>query len=417
MSGPRGFGRLRGLLPRYYLFRATNTSGFFLPVAIIVLQDKGFGLGFIGLAYGVYAAAKLAVEIPSGYVGDLIGRRASLAVGSIVRAIVIGSYPFIDSTELYLAVHVLWAVGRAFRSGTQNAWLYEILQARFDETEFARIESRGNTVKLLVDSVTAITGGILYTIDISYPFVATALIALVGVPVLYSFPGVDDLAADAATDSGDAPALTVRRAVELLRVQLRQPDVRWFVVFAAVFYSLFVVTRIYEQPALDAVGVPVSGFGVLYAGFKLVSAVAASGVGRIHDRLGTSGVLAGMVPVYAVAYASIAVLPGLVVPVLFLNRALRTVTAPVIDQYLNAHVDDVGRATVLSGASMVLALVGSGARVLAGRATELVGPVWFLPWAGLGLSIVGAAVWTVTSPVRTHAESETSQNVDGAAVN
>jgi hypothetical protein len=62
MSGNGGLDRVRGLLPRYYLFRVTNTSGFFLPVAIIILSDKGFGLGFVGLAYAVYALAKLAVE-------------------------------------------------------------------------------------------------------------------------------------------------------------------------------------------------------------------------------------------------------------------------------------------------------------------------------------------------------------------
>lgn len=417
MFGPHRVDHFRGLLPRYYLFRVTNTSGFFLPVSIIVLQDKGFDLGFIGLAYGVYAAAKLAAEIPTGYAGDLLGRRTSLAVGSIVRAFVIGSYPFINSTEAYLAVHVLWAVGRTFQSGTQNAWLYEILQARFDEDQFARIESRGNTAKLLTDSVTAITGGVLYSIDVAYPFVGTALIALVGVPVLYSFPSVDDLILDTGDDIEETQTLTVRRAVRLLRVQVWKPNIRWFVLFSAVFYSLFVVTRIYEQPALDVIGVSVVEFGVLYAGFKLFSAVAASGVGRVHDLLGTEGVLAAMVPIYAVAYASIAVVPALVVPVLFVNRGLHTITSPVTNQYLNAHIDDMGRATVLSGAWMILALVGSGARVLAGRATEMFGPVGFLPWAGVGLSILGAVVWVLTSPVRTHADNEASRQAEGFAPN
>lgn len=411
----RGFDRLSGLIPRYYLFRVTNTSGFFLPVSIIILQDKGFGLEFIGLAYGVYAVAKLAAEIPTGYAGDILGRRSSLAIGSIVRALVIGAYPFINSAEVYLAIHVLWAVGRSFRSGTQNAWLYEILQARFDESKFARIKSRGNTLKLLTDSVTAILGGFLYTANMASPFVGTALIALVGLPVLYSFPSVDELKERAAGHSADSGTLTVGQAVELLRVQLRRPDVRWFVLFAAIFYSLFVVTRIYEQPALDAVGVPVAEFGLLYAGFKLFSAVASSGVGTMHDTLGTKGMMGAIIPIYAVAYASIAFLPILVVPVLFVNRGLRTVTSPVINQYLNAHIDDMGRATVLSGASMVLALIGSGARVLAGRATEVWGPVGFLPIAGVGLSILGGVLWFVTSPVHSNTETETTKQVDSTA--
>ena len=247
-----------------------------------------------------------------------------------------------------------------------------------------------------------------------FPFVGTALIALAGIPILYTFPRVDDLSPQTAED---ASPLGIRQAIELLRGQLTHPDVRWFVVFAAVFYSLFVVTRIYEQPVLDTVGIPVAGLGVLYAGFKLVSAVIVSTAGRVHDLFGTRGVMAGIAPVYAVTYASIAVAPFLIVVTLFLNRGLRTLTNPVINQYLNTHTDDMGRATVLSGASMVLALIGGGARILAGRVADVFGPVGFLPRAGLGLSILGGAIWFLTSPVRAPAEDETAHDADGPTPN
>lgn len=403
--------KVTGLIPRYYLFRMTNTSGFFLPVAILILHDKGFGLDFIGIAYAVYGFAKLFWEIPTGYLGDWLGRRASLALGSGIRAIVIGVYPFIGTEVVYLGLHVLWAAGRAFRSGTQDAWLYEILQARFDETDFVRIESRGNTLKLLTDATTAIAGGVLYTVNPAYPFVGTAAIALIGIPLVLSFPSISDLSttdSDAAVDD-EEPTLTVTKALEVLHVQVRRPKIRWFVLYAAVFYALFVVTRIYEQPALESVGVPVAGFGVLYAGFKLFSAGVASTVGSIHARIGTKGVMGCLIPAYAVAYAGILVAPIAVVPVLFINRGLRTMTGPVTHQYLNRRIDDLGRATVLSGASMALALVGSGARVVAGRGTELLGPVTFLAGAGIALPTIGALLWMFVPQVRPPTPSDTGR--------
>jgi len=393
--------KLTGLIPRYYLFRLTNTSGFFLPVSILILHDKGFGLDFIGMAYAVYGVAKLLWEIPTGYLGDWLGRRTSLALGSGIRAIVIGVYPFIGTGAVYLGLHVLWAAGRAFRSGTQDAWLYEILQARFDETDFVRIESRGNTLKLLTDATTAITGGVLYTLNAAYPFVGTSAIALLGIPLVLSFPSTSDLStteSDATVDEG--PSLTIAKALEMLHVQVRRPKIRWFVLYAAVFYALFVVTRIYEQPALESVGVPVAGFGVLYAGFKLFSAGIASIVGSIHARIGTKGVMGCLIPAYAVVYASILFAPIAIVPVLFINRGLRTMTSPVTNQYLNRRIGDLGRATVLSGASMVLALVGSGARVVAGRGTELLGTVTFLAGAGIALPTIGALLWIFVPQTR-----------------
>jgi MFS family permease len=391
----------RRVIRRYYLFRITNTSGFFLPVAIVVLRHKGFGLGFVGLAYAVYALAKLVLEVPTGYLGDWLGRRASLAVGSVVRVLVLGTYPFVETAPVYLVVHVFWALGRTFRSGTQDAWLYEILQARFDESEFARIESRGSTVRLVVDAATALTGGLLYELHVAVPFVATAAVAALGVPLLYTFPTIERLS-DPTNDrfADDRDALTVGAAIRVLRAQVHRPQVRWFVLFAGLLYSLFVVTRIYEQPALDAVGVPVTGFGVLYAGFKVFSAGAASTVGRLHDALGTRGLMLAVLPVYAVAYASVAVAPVLVIPALFVNRGISTVVRPVRNQYLNDQLADVGRATVLSGASMVLAVLGGAARLVAGWGTELLGAVDFLPWAGVSLPLAAGVLWVLVSPVR-----------------
>lgn len=390
----------RSLIWRYYLFRVTNTSGFFLPVATIFLRDKGFGIEFIGVAYAVYAFAVLLVEVPSGYLGDWLGRRPSLAIGSGVRAVVLGVYPFLQTEAAFLAIHVFWAVGRSFRSGTEDAWLYEILQARFDESEFARTQSRGSVVELVTDAVTAILGGVLYTMNVAFPFVGTAAIAALGIPVLFTFPRIDRYGNDSGASPEETPTLTVRRALEILRLQTQRPNVRWFVLYASLFYSLFVVTRIYEQPALDTVGVPVAGFGVLYAGFKLVSALAASTVGWLTDTFDTSTIFLALIPLYGLAYLSLSLAPLLVLPVLFLNRGLNTIIGPIRNQYLNDRLDNVGRATVLSGASMVLALLGGIARLIAGWGTKQFGPVGFLPWAGVSLMLAAGVLWVLVSPVR-----------------
>ena len=431
----------RDLLWRYYLFRTTNSSGFYLPVAVVILRDKGFGLDFVGLAYAVFAFGMLVTEVPSGYVGDWLGRRSSLVVGAVLRTLVVLAYPFAQSGSVYLALHVVWAAGWAFRSGTQDAWLYEILQARYDESAYATIESRGNVAELVTSAVTAIIGGLLYSANPAYPFLANAALATLGIPLLYSFPTVARLSNEAKEadeapvespgesaepdgDTGDPDdlddsnhtddVLTVREAVGILRLQVRRPEVRWVVAYAALFNSLFVVTRVYEQPALTAVGVPVAGFGVLYAGFKLVSAGAASTVGWLHERVGTRGVFRSLVPLYALAYASIAFVPALVVPVLFLNRGLHTVVRPVRNQYLNDRLENVGRATVLSGASMVLALVGGVARIVAGWSAELLGPVGFLPWAGVGLSLAAGGLWVLVSPVRPAGDREKADRTAAA---
>jgi predicted MFS family arabinose efflux permease len=383
----------RSLIWRYYAFRATNTAGFYLPVAIVFLTDRGYSPAFVGFVYAAFSFAVLLAEVPTGYLGDLIGRRGSLAVGALFRAGTMLAYPLVDSRTAFLALHATWAVGWAFRSGTVDAWLYEVLKDRFDESEYARIESRGSVATLVVSAAAAVTGAVLYGVDPGLPFLVNGVVALLGLPILYTFPTVE-------SDDGDGSVFGLRDAVDTLRLQVRRPEVRWLVAYAALFHALFSITRTFEQPALRAVGVPVAGLGLLYAGFKLVSAGAASTVGFFQDRLGARGVFAALVPVYGAAYGAVAFVPVLVVPVIFLNRGLRTITRPIRNQYLNDRLEDVGRATVLSGASMALSLSAGTAKVVGGVVASRLGPVGFLPPTGVAIALAGAGLWLAVSPVR-----------------
>lgn len=404
-------GSSPSLLWRYYLYRATTASGFIVPVAIYVLVDREFEMGFILFAYAVYSFATLAVEIPTGYLGDWLGRRPSLALGTLIRIGIFLVYPFLETRIGVLAVHVLWATGRSFKSGTQDAWLYELLATYLDEDAFTRVEARGSTALLLTSAGAAIVGALLYEVNIAYPFIANAVLCLIGLPLLYTFPETEQTEGQAKPEGG---GLTVREAVRILHIQVGRPSVRWLVAYAALFNSLFLITRIYEQPALDSIGIPVAGFGFLYAAFKLVSAVVASTAGWVRDHLGTRRVFLLLVPVYGLAYFSVIIVPVLVVPVLFLNRGMRVLTRPIRNQYLNDRLEDAGRATVLSGAAMVLAFGGGMARLASGWVADSVGPVPFLGWTGVVIAVAGAVLWALVTPVRSRATGQVASQTVSA---
>ncbi|WP_440008636.1 MFS transporter [Halomicrococcus sp. SG-WS-1] len=382
------------LVRRYYLYRGTLSPGFYIPVSVIYMEAQGLGLADIGFVQGAFLFSMVVSELPTGYLADRLGRRTALALGNgIVVAVMLG-FTVADSTPAFTAVYAVWAVGWTFRTGTADAWLYELLAERDAEDEHARISGRADSTLRVVSAITALSAGLLYTIDPAIPFLANAGLAALGLPLLSTLPktrGVGD---------EDGERMGVREAARVLRAKLTQPSIRWIVVYAALFNLAFSVTRVFEQPAMRAVGVPITGLGVLYAGFKLVSAVASGAAGPLQDRLGTRGVLLLLVPVVGVAYASFAVVPLLLVPALFLRRGIQRVTRPVRNEYVNDRLEDVGRATVLSGVSMALTLASGTANVLAGRVAAVVGPVTFLSATGVAVATLGGLLWLVTHPVR-----------------
>ena len=382
------------VIQRYYAYRITTSIGFYLPVSVVFLTEvREFGLDAVGVIMATYLFAMLAAEIPTGYLGDRLGRRTSLAVGNALMAASLVAWAFLQTPLEYVLLNVVWATGTAFRSGTASAWLYELLDSRGQASEDARISGRANSVLLLASAASAVTAGMLVTVDWSYPFLANAALAALGIPILATLPAVGD-----GADADEA--FTVREAVRTLRLQVRRREVRWFVAYTALFYGLFQLSMTFEQPAMRLVGVPTAGLGVLYAAFKLVSAGAASSAGCLQDKLGARGVFALYAPVIGFAYASVAVVPVLLIPVLFLNRGLNVATGPIRNQYLNDRLTDVGRATVLSGASMVLSLVGALATVAGGPVAEAVGAVQFLAGAGIATAGGAGVLWLAVSPVR-----------------
>jgi MFS family permease len=402
----------RGHVWRFYAYRLSVSNGFYLPVSILYLQRvRGFGLGDIGLVLGAFSILSMLAEIPTGYIGDRFGRRGTLAVGNALSVAFMVGYVLVASPLGYLAIHAVWACAWAFRSGTADAWLYELLAVDGEAEEFTRVRSRAMTVELGFEALSAAAAGALVVfVGWGLPFLANAAVAALGLPVLLSAPSVDEYD-DETPEEAVEDDFSVREAIGALRVQAARPELRWIVVYLALFFGLYSAVRTFEQPALDAVGVPVAALGLLYAGFKMVSAAAASTTGWLSERLGARAVFGLLIPVYGVAFLGVAAAPALLIPVLFLNRSVRVVVKPIRDQYLNDRLENTGRATVLSGASMVLSVAMGLSKFVAGAASAAVGVVRFLVLAALTVAALGALVWVGLTPVRPDA----SPRVDDVA--
>jgi MFS family permease len=344
---------------RYYAYRATTANGFWMPYAYVYLLQQGYGEATFGLANAAFLFTMVVAEIPAGYVGDRVGRRASLAVGNLLAAVVFGLYAVVGSEIQVVALFAVWGVGYAFHSAAGEAWLYDLLNERDGGTidEFARASGRSETVSLLTSAAGALAATPLYWVDPALPFLANALLSGAGLPVLVALP---------STRGESETVASIRGTVRLLGAQAARPEIRWLVVYTALFNALLSVTRWLEQPALTAAGVPLAGFGALYASFQLVSAAGTSTTGWLQDSLGAKRFFLLLAPLVGVAYGLVAVLPAFVVPVVYLRRVLARVVGPLRNQYLNDRLDGDRRATMLSGVSMVLTLASGASAAVFG---------------------------------------------------
>lgn len=384
------------IAPRYYLHRATMTVGFFWPVFPLFLLHRDVSFTGIGTLLAVEAAVMLVSEMPTGYLGDRLGRRNSLVAGSAFVLLAELGFVVAHSFGAFVVVYVSFGLGRTFRSGSGDAWLYDVLARTGRETEFTRIRGRGESVTHWASTGAMVASGLLYAFDPVAPFLVAAALTAVDLVVLVGLlPAVE------TTET----TVDAREVLPVVRAALTQSSVWSFVVVAAAFFGVeravseFIpsVTKAVLGTAVTATGsVDVVFVGLFFAGFTATSAVASYFAGDVRARFGAPAVLVGAGVLSAGLMVGSALVPALALASFFAVKTADALVLPLVNGYVNDHVDTGGRATTLSATSMLFTVAKMPLLVAAGALADWADAI--LAVAALGAFFcLAAAVVSVAS--------------------
>ncbi|UPW01558.1 MFS transporter [Halorussus gelatinilyticus] len=383
-----------GNVAKYYLYRASMAAGFTTPIWYYYIEVNVESYALVGAVDAVWWAGLLLFEIPTGIVGDRIGRRNGLLLAS--GLVTVAQVAMAASSEFvhFAVVMGFWAFASTFRSGTADAWLYDTLKARTNEDEFAAVRGRGNAVMYVVTGATGILGGYIADAWMPAAYLVSACVTALSVPVLLSFPestpgreGADE------GDADDAEQFTVVDALPIVREEFSKPPLRSFVPYLGLFVGVYWGVNFFVQPfSVETLGLSVSSVGWLYGGFTAVAAAVSYRTDAIRSVVGIRRWFLLAPPLLGALFVGVALVPATAIPVFLLMRASRGVTMPLANQYVNDHVESVGRATVLSAAGMVYNVVTIPFELGAGHLADALGIV---PTIGLfgGILVVGSAAF------------------------
>ena len=398
------------LVRRYYLYRATATVGFITPIfTIFLLRDLSFAE--LGALSALYSALVVLGEVPTGYVGDSLGRRNSLVLAAVFKAASLVGFVVADTFAAFAVLYVLWALGLTFDSGALSAWLYETLEERLDPADFTRVRGRGESVNGWVGAAAMIGGSLLYVVDPRYPFLLATGWVLLGLPVLLSLPE------PGTTDDRQTP---VREIAGLARGALLRPPLRSFVLFTALAFGTVSAAQLYVQPiAVDVLsglvpagaspvaGVPpAASLGVLYAAFTAVAALASDRAATVESWLGRRRAIAVLSVATAVFMVLPLAVPLLAFPAFFVMRGADPLLRPITQAVLNDSLGSAGRATLLSAVSMVYAFVRVPLALGGGVLADATAPLAALAAFGGVFLVVGGLLAVVGSPLAATADGE-----------
>lgn len=137
----------------------------------------------IGLLETVMITTATLGEVPTGAIADVVGKKWAVMLAFILGAggnLIMALAP---NYWVLLSSIVMMTLGGAFYSGSLQALVYDSLKEEGKEEKYDKVIGRMGSMENLGMAVAAITGGYLYTLNNSLPFLLVAGAYLLGLVV------------------------------------------------------------------------------------------------------------------------------------------------------------------------------------------------------------------------------------------
>jgi predicted MFS family arabinose efflux permease len=346
----------------YPWYAGVFNAYFWLPVFFLYFSSK-FSLADVLRLEAIYYFAVVALEVPSGYVSDTVGRRFTLLVATVSVAAAHALFFFGEHFVVFALAQIFLAAGLAFNSGTDTSFHYDTLAALKREREFGDREAVAVHRSFLGGAIAAVLGGLVAAVELRYAYglaFAGGLVAI-GMVILFVEPTI--LERRASLGAG------LFRQLRLCVSYLQRSGLLWLLVFYVLMTVLNHMPYMFYQPYLDRVlnargwtmaGTPVVS-GVVTALTMIVASQFAARSVRLRHRFGLARTLLASTALQLGIMAAMAIVIHPVVVLLILLRSCprALMTAP-LNAAIAPQIPQAQRATYLSLQSLAGRLSFSG---------------------------------------------------------
>ncbi len=241
------------MLLRFSLYGFLKNQRYFEPFLVLAFLEKGLSFFVIGLLIASRELWVNLLELPSGMVADLYGRRRSMMtsfVAYIASFVILG---LADGLPLLFLAMALFAVGDAFRTGTHKAMIFAWLRREGRTDERTRVYGYTRSWSKLGSALSGVIAAAVVFVGGGYVWVfwLSTLPYLAGLVNFLGYPSWLD-----GERGEDASLSTVaRRLWAVLRASLAYRPLRRLLAESMGFEGCFHASKGYLQPLLQAAAV------------------------------------------------------------------------------------------------------------------------------------------------------------------
>ncbi len=245
------------MLFRFCLYGFLKNQQYYEPFLLLAMLGKGLSLTQIGLLVGFRALCINVLEVPSGAVADVLGRRRSMVASMLSYVASFAVFAIGQSFAAMFGAMALFAGGEVFRTGTHKAIIFAWLKHYGREWEKTRIYGLTRSWAKLGSALSALIAGALVFMLQDYRVVFWACL------VPYAINAIN-LATYPAWLDGPGHANPMRQILQTLgsglRVCWHRRSLRRLLTESMAFEGLYKSGKDYIQPVIQlaVMAVPVA---------------------------------------------------------------------------------------------------------------------------------------------------------------
>jgi len=350
---------------KLYLIKIAKWFMLFMPIIVLFYQDNGLAMQDIFTLKAVYSIAIVILEIPSGYLADVLGRKKTLIIGTILGFLGFVVYDFSFSFWGFLMAELVLGLGQSLISGADSALLYDSLKAMGNEKKYLKYEGRMVSVGNFAEAIAGILGGLLAEISLRTPFYGQTAIAFIGIP-----------AAILLVEPVRYQKISRMRMIDILGIVkyslFKSGHLKWTIFYSAIIGTTTLTMAWFVQPYFKMVELPLAMFGVFWALLNLSVGITSYYAHKLEFSLGqykTMVLITVMIPGLYIVLSQINALWG--IAILFLFYLVRGFATPILKDYINKLTESNIRATVLSVRNFMIRIVFAGVGPFLGWYTDI----------------------------------------------
>ncbi|TDD16914.1 MFS transporter [Nonomuraea diastatica] len=180
----------RSALRRYMLvsFLTWLPLGLAMAAQVLLMTERGLGLAEIGLATTVFSIVTVSLELPTGGLADVLGRRVVLAASAVFTVAGLALMSVSTTLGMFMVGSVLKGVARALSSGPATSWYVDTLHGiEGRDADLKPGLARGGAMEAVALCAGVLAGGVLPLLvppSLILPLAAPSLLGAVAAAVL-----------------------------------------------------------------------------------------------------------------------------------------------------------------------------------------------------------------------------------------